>query len=66
MDLALAPEAAAELEIGRRLFEALEAAYARPPPASADATAGGGGEELHLDRGMDPEVEKLLREWGYL
>ena len=77
VDLAAAPSSAPVLlEEGRRLFLALEAAYARPPTddeapranggAAADADADADADDLHLDRGLDPEVEKLLREWGYL
>ena len=63
----LAGRGSETIKEGRRLFEALEAAYALPPEGR-DAVSGRKApeEDLHLDRGMDPEVEKLLREWGYL
>ena len=63
----LAGRGSEAIKEGRKLFEALEAAYARPPGGTGDAPGDQGVEEdLHLDRGMDPEVEQLLREWGYL
>jgi len=63
----LAPSGDPRLAQSRGLLEELEAEFAKPRAAAAPAAGEASPvEDLHLDQGVDPEIEKLLGEWGYL